>query len=96
MATGVAVSVPAGDSRFKILQAGFDGAVTGSVASAPGGPAAVMAKMVLELMPDIHESKREDGRKPYASHRPSIKRAPGREVQGMQEVMTGVVALFES
>lgn len=60
MARNVAESVPGKDARFQLLQGAFDSALNGSLASAPGGPAAVMAKMVLDLLPNVHESRRDD------------------------------------
>lgn len=59
MARNVGSSIPDKDTRAKFLQAGFEAALSGSVAGAPGGVAAVMAKMVLDIMPNLHESRRD-------------------------------------
>lgn len=55
MARSVARSIPDSDtdSKFKLYQAAFESAISGTLASVPGGPAAVMAKLVLDVLPSV-------------------------------------------
>jgi hypothetical protein len=57
MARSVATTLPDSQNRFQFLKTCFDSALSGSVASAPGGPAAVMAKAVLDLLPNLQEDR---------------------------------------
>ena len=52
----VAKSVPDAESRFKLYQTCFDAAMNGTLAAVPGGAAALVAKVVLDILPNLDES----------------------------------------
>jgi hypothetical protein len=60
MARQVAPSLPDSDSRFKLYQACFDSAVTGTLPAIPGAAAAMVAKLVLNDLSAVDEKSRDE------------------------------------
>ncbi len=56
IARKVGPSLPNSESRFKLYQACFESAVSGSLAALPGGAASLVAKVVMDVLPGLDET----------------------------------------